>query len=132
MNRTIPGDWADKAVCAQVGGDLFYPELEDPINAAKAICRSCESRLPCLEYSIRIADWNGIYGGFTERVRRRIACDHAAGRPLEDIIAEDDEAFYAQVERSAELARAAAVRHRAAERARYRAVRASLREGAAA
>jgi len=110
-------DWTDRALCAEISGDFFYPEKGDGVAAARAVCRSCEVRLPCLEYSIEIADWNGIYGGFTERARQRIARQVRAGKPLEDIIAEDDAEYYARLEKSAGLAKAAARRHRA--RARY-------------
>jgi len=101
-------DWTDKALCAEVSGDFFYPEKGESIAAAKAVCRSCEVRLPCLRYSIEIADWNGIYGGFTERVRQRIARQVRAGKPLEDIIAEDDAAFYVRIEQAPQSRKAAA------------------------
>lgn len=96
--RMVPGDWADRALCAQVGGDVFFPELGESIDQAKAVCRVCEVRAECLEYALRAGDRDGIFGGFTERVRRRVAREYQAGRPLEDIIAEDDEAFYARIE----------------------------------
>ena len=121
-------DWQAKAVCAQVGGDLFYPELGEDTEKAKSVCRGCEVRAACLAYSIEIDDREGIFGGFTERIRQRIARQHRAGKPLEDIIAEDDAVHYARLEHSAALAEAAAKRHRARERERYRAARAALND----
>jgi hypothetical protein len=94
-------DWLDKAVCAQVGGDAFYVEVGEDTEKAKAVCRGCEVRLPCLAYSLEIGDREGIFGGFSERVRRGIARQHKAGVPLEDIIAEDDARFYARLEKAA-------------------------------
>jgi len=126
--RVIPGDWAARALCAEVSGDLFYPELGEDAERAKAVCRGCEVRVECLEYSLEIDDREGIFGGFTERIRRGIARQHRAGKPLEDIIAEDDAVHYARLERSAELAEAAAKRHRTRERERHRAARVSLQE----
>ena len=94
-------DWQDKAVCAEVGTELFYPELGVLADDAKAVCRSCEVRVQCLAFALRNYDREGVFGGFTERPRRKIAREHAAGRSLEDIIAEDDAKFYARLEKAA-------------------------------
>jgi WhiB family redox-sensing transcriptional regulator len=118
--------WQDEALCQQVGGDLFYSEVGEDTEKAKAVCRGCLVRLECLEYALEIGDKEGIFGGFSERPRRRIAREYQAGKSLEDIIAEDDARFYGRIERSAELAEATVQRNRARERARYRAARAAL------
>jgi len=125
MNAAKLG-WQDEALCQQVGGDMFYSEVGEDTERAKAVCRGCLVRLPCLEYALEIDDRDGIFGGFSERPRRRIARQRQAGVSLEDIIAEDDARFYARVERSAELAAATTKRNRERERARYRAARAAL------
>jgi WhiB family redox-sensing transcriptional regulator len=118
--------WQEEALCQQVGGDLFYSEVGEDTEKAKAVCRGCLVRLECLEYALEIGDKEGIFGGFSERPRRRIAREYQAGKSLEDIIAEDDARFYGRIERSAELAEATVQRNRARERARYRAARAAL------
>ena len=97
----MSGDWLDTAVCAYVGGDLFFPDLDVLADDAKAVCRSCEVRVECLAYALRNGDREGVFGGFTERPRRKIAREHAAGRSLEDIIAADDAKFYARLEKVA-------------------------------
>ena len=91
-------NWQEKALCTEVGGDLFYPELGELGSDAKTVCRRCEARVACLDYALQARDRDGIFGGFTERQRLKVARDHAAGMPLEDIIAEDDAAFYARIE----------------------------------
>jgi WhiB family transcriptional regulator, redox-sensing transcriptional regulator len=126
------GEWTEKALCAQVGGDVFYPEQGELVERAKAVCRACEVRVPCLAYALEISDRDGIFGGFTERIRLKIAREHRAGRPLEDIIAEDDAAFYARIERSAELAEAAAERKRASAKRSYYAIQAARQREQAA
>ena len=99
---TWPGSeglkWHDKALCTQVGGDIFYPRKGDACEEAKALCRSCEARVPCLAYALQSRDGEGIFGGFTERARLKVARRYAAGESLEDIIAEDDAKFYARIE----------------------------------
>ena len=97
MNR----DWFDKAVCTSVGGELFFPELGVLPDDAKAICRSCEVRVECLAFAVENSTPEGVFGGFTERPRRKIARELAVGRSLEDIIAEDDAKFYARLEKAA-------------------------------
>ena len=116
----------DKTLCTQVDDAIFYPGKGESADAAKAVCRSCEARVECLAYSIEIADREGVFGGFTARARQRIERRHRAGESLEDIIAEDDAAHYAQVDRAAERARVAAATQKARQRARRAAALAEL------
>jgi WhiB family transcriptional regulator, redox-sensing transcriptional regulator len=98
-------EWTDKALCAEVDSEIFFPRKGEATEQAKAVCRSCEARIACLRFSIDATDREGIYGGFSMRVRKRIERDHAAGKSLEDIIAEDDARFYAKAEKQAEKER---------------------------
>lgn len=113
--------WMDNAVCLEVGPDLFFEEVQggaDPVQA-KALCRSCEARTACLSWALEEGIQDGVFGGFTLRNRRRIARQHKAGKPLDDLIAEDDAEFYARLDRSHELAVAAAERRKDRARQRY-------------
>lgn len=64
------------ALCRQVGGDLWYPE-DGPstieVRMAKAICRACPERLPCLDFALATNETHGIWGGMTVKERRREA-----------------------------------------------------------
>ena len=91
-------DWKEDAACRGMDTDLFYPELGELGSDAKTVCRRCEARVACLDYALQARDRDGIFGGFTERQRLKVARDHAAGMSLEDIIAGDDAAFYARIE----------------------------------
>jgi WhiB family transcriptional regulator, redox-sensing transcriptional regulator len=62
--------WADQALCAEVGGDEWFPEKGDSTRNAKAVCRRCEVRQACLTYALEHDERFGIYGGLTERERR--------------------------------------------------------------
>lgn len=64
--------WQDKALCAQVGGDLWHPEPGqlDVARKAKQICGICESQMECLEDALRTGDAFAIQGGYTARERR--------------------------------------------------------------
>ena len=65
-------EWQDKALCAEVDPEMFYPEKGGSTREAKAVCRSCEVRAECLEYALDHAEAFGIWGGMSERERRRL------------------------------------------------------------
>jgi WhiB family redox-sensing transcriptional regulator len=53
---------------------IFYPPPEDEILAeeAKMICNTCPVRQPCLEHALSTREKHGVWGGLTERERRRV------------------------------------------------------------
>ena len=65
-------DWRLGALCAQVGGDLWFPEDNDPAIEARAICARCPVIAPCLEDALAHDDQHGIQAGLTLRGRRRL------------------------------------------------------------
>lgn len=70
----MSGDWKMGAACLGVDPDLFFPERgENADNAeAKRICRSCPVQVECLDYALENREIYGIWGGTSERERRRI------------------------------------------------------------
>lgn len=66
--------WQERALCAQTDPEAFYPEHNDRRSAlvAKAVCRVCEVRSECLEYALEHNERFGIWGGLSERERRRL------------------------------------------------------------
>jgi WhiB family redox-sensing transcriptional regulator len=64
--------WQDLANCRGADADLFFPERGASTRAAKAICRECSVREECLEFAIRTSEKFGIWGGLSERERRKI------------------------------------------------------------
>lgn len=64
--------WRERAACRGVDPDIFYPVSEEDAEEAKAICRSCAVREACLEYALSRRERDGVWGGATERDRRRI------------------------------------------------------------
>jgi WhiB family redox-sensing transcriptional regulator len=65
-------DWQDFALCAEVDGELFFPEKGGSTREAKKVCRGCEVRAECLEFALDNDERFGIYGGLSERERRRL------------------------------------------------------------
>jgi WhiB family transcriptional regulator, redox-sensing transcriptional regulator len=70
---TADGDgWQDRALCAQTDPDSFFPEKGGSTREAKRVCRSCEVRAECLDYALEHDERFGIWGGLSERERRRL------------------------------------------------------------
>ncbi len=64
--------WQDNALCAQTDPEAFFPEKGGSTREAKRVCRSCEVRAECLEYALEHDERFGIWGGLSERERRRL------------------------------------------------------------
>jgi WhiB family redox-sensing transcriptional regulator len=64
--------WQDYANCRGADADLFFPERGASTRRAKSICGACEVRGDCLEYAIVNGEKFGIWGGMSERERRRV------------------------------------------------------------
>ena len=75
--------WQDKANCLGVDPDLFFPERGASTREAKEVCRGCVVRMECLEYALVNGEKFGIWGGMSERERRRLRRQRAqaARRP---------------------------------------------------
>lgn len=69
----IPDDqWQERALCAQTDPEAFFPEKGGSTREAKRICLGCEVRDACLEYALAHDERFGIWGGLSERERRRL------------------------------------------------------------
>jgi len=64
--------WQDLALCAETDPESFFPEKGGSIREAKRTCRSCEVRAECLEYALGNDERYGVWGGMSERERRRL------------------------------------------------------------
>lgn len=72
--------WQLKANCLGVDPDLFFPERGASTKEAKAVCRGCVVREDCLEYALANGEKFGIWGGLSERERRKIRRQRALAR----------------------------------------------------
>lgn len=64
--------WQERALCAQTDPEAFFPEKGGSTREAKRVCMSCEVRSECLEYALAKDERFGIWGGLSERERRRV------------------------------------------------------------
>jgi WhiB family redox-sensing transcriptional regulator len=65
-------DWQERALCAQTDPEAFFPEKGGSTREAKRICSGCDVRAECLDYALAHDERFGIWGGLSERERRRL------------------------------------------------------------
>jgi len=71
--RWCPPDWTERALCAEVDPEIFFPEKGGSVRAPKRICAGCEVRAECLQDALDRRESFGIWGGLSERERRVLA-----------------------------------------------------------
>ena len=64
--------WRTNAACRGLDATAFYPLDDDEAEVAKAICNACSVQGRCLEFALGNREKDGVWGGATERERRRI------------------------------------------------------------
>ena len=64
--------WQERALCAQTDPEAFFPEKGGSTREAKRICAGCDVKTQCLEYALTNRIEHGVWGGTSERERRRI------------------------------------------------------------
>ncbi|GAA1406327.1 hypothetical protein GCM10010488_08870 [Oerskovia jenensis] len=64
--------WQERALCAQTDPEAFFPEKGGSTREAKKVCTGCEVRAECLEYALEHDERFGIWGGLSERERRKL------------------------------------------------------------
>jgi WhiB family redox-sensing transcriptional regulator len=72
VENQIIAAWRQRAACRGADPDIFYPVNEEQAEEAKSICRACDVREACLDWALRTREKDGVWGGATERERRRI------------------------------------------------------------
>ncbi|GAA1710499.1 hypothetical protein GCM10009809_03550 [Isoptericola hypogeus] len=70
-DETLLG-WQERALCAQTDPEAFFPEKGGSTREAKKVCTSCEVRAECLDYALANDERFGIWGGLSERERRKL------------------------------------------------------------
>lgn len=73
IKQLRPGRWVENALCAQIGGDLWFAEKGDWATTiqAKLICQRCPVREQCLRWALENGENHGVWGGMTPEQRKR-------------------------------------------------------------
>lgn len=74
--------WQVSARCVEADPEIFFPERGGSSKAARAVCRECPVRLECLRYALANREQFGIWGGTSERERRRLRRMSAAEKDV--------------------------------------------------
>lgn len=69
-------DWQHRALCAQTDPESFFPDKGGTTQPAKKICLTCPVRQQCLDYALDHDERWGVWGGYSERERRRLKRGH--------------------------------------------------------
>ena len=64
--------WRQDALCAETDPEAFFPEKGGSTRDAKRVCTGCPVRARCLEFALSNDERFGIWGGLSERERRRV------------------------------------------------------------
>jgi WhiB family redox-sensing transcriptional regulator len=64
--------WRDRGACRGLDPEVFYPASDEEAEEAKFVCAECSVQVACLEHALTYREKEGVWGGATERERRRI------------------------------------------------------------
>lgn len=65
-------DWYEHAECRGAPQELFFPGQGEPTQPAKEMCAACPVSVECLAWALDHGEKHGIWGGTSERERRRL------------------------------------------------------------
>lgn len=74
--------WKQWGACRDLDPNVFFPNNSDDWTLPVAICKTCPVQETCLEYALVNGIDHGIWGGETERGRRRIRKERRLRKPL--------------------------------------------------
>lgn len=74
IKQLRPGRWVENALCAEIGGDLWFAEKGDWATTiwAKLVCRRCPVREQCLAFALENNEPHGVWGGMTPDQRKTL------------------------------------------------------------
>jgi WhiB family transcriptional regulator, redox-sensing transcriptional regulator len=64
--------WRIRGACQGLDPAIFFPDSEEDADEAVSICNECGVRIACLEHALASREKDGVWGGATEKERRRI------------------------------------------------------------
>ena len=72
MNEDSIASWMADGACRAYSPNTFFPSDGVGVDRARKICATCSVTAPCLEYALENHIDHGVWGGCSERERRRI------------------------------------------------------------
>lgn len=79
--------WHQHAACRGMDPDLFFPTRGEDVQQAQAVCRTCPVAEECLGFALQRGEKFGVWGGKSERARRRMRTRLFAARTERQCVA---------------------------------------------
>lgn len=76
LTLPVPPEWVADALCAQTDPEAFFPDKGGTTKPAKRVCADCPVTEQCLAYALATGQRFGVWGGLSERERRRLLHEH--------------------------------------------------------
>ena len=73
MEVKLDTSWMVQGRCRELPPEVFFPSDGVGVEVARRYCAECPVKAPCLEYALENHIEHGVWGGCSERERRRIA-----------------------------------------------------------
>lgn len=64
--------WMEHGNCADHAPEVFFPSDGVGVIRAQRICKDCPVKATCLDYALEERIDHGVWGGASERQRRRL------------------------------------------------------------
>jgi WhiB family transcriptional regulator, redox-sensing transcriptional regulator len=80
MDESMETQWMVEGKCRDMPPSVFFPSDGLGVQAAQRICADCPVAEACLEYALANRIDHGVWGGRSERERRRILRSRRARR----------------------------------------------------
>ena len=68
----VAAEWITRRNCADIDPNVFFPNDGVGVITAQKVCAECPVKDPCREYALANNITHGVWGGTSERQRRRI------------------------------------------------------------
>ncbi|MEI2640465.1 MAG: WhiB family transcriptional regulator [Microthrixaceae bacterium] len=78
--EVLDTNWMAAGNCANKSPDFFFPSDGVGVELARQVCETCPVKMQCLEYTLANRIDHGVWGGTSERERRRILKRRGAER----------------------------------------------------
>lgn len=65
-------EWMSHGTCSQIDPEAWFPEMGQSTRDAKKVCTTCPVQTACLQYALDNGERYGVWGGLSERERRRL------------------------------------------------------------
>ena len=78
----MDSNWMAEGLCAEKPPSLFFPSDGVGVDVARKICADCPVKSACLEYALENRIDHGVWGGTSERERRRLIKSRQISQPV--------------------------------------------------